>query len=242
MPPTLSMGAFVVGAVLLLISVLSGGFKIFGAEVSGSAGRFGRVVAFAAGVVLIATGFLTDGPRKVTPSESDEPERRRDAPAVKTTPEVLAAESQATGTAVDNTEPSNADQNATLQTPVIRVTWRPGGNELQSVVASMPYEQRLMLGFGALLMGQDVYAIHVRIDNVGAAPVTVHPEHLALTLSGGRIPLSWIDDRRFLGRTHLRPNEYTDGILTFQVATLTSGAVFSQGRLAYLDSSIEVRY
>src|SRR2546430_17450209 len=62
MPQSLAIGAFVLGGVLLLLSVVRGGFKIFGAEVSGSAGNFGRIVAFVCGVVLIATGFFTDRP------------------------------------------------------------------------------------------------------------------------------------------------------------------------------------
>jgi uncharacterized protein YecT (DUF1311 family) len=58
MPPTVSIAAFVLGSVLLLISVVSGGFKIFGAEVSGTAGVGGRVVAFLLGIVLLVAGFV----------------------------------------------------------------------------------------------------------------------------------------------------------------------------------------
>jgi hypothetical protein len=43
MPENLAIGAFVLGSVLLLVSLLSGGFKLFGAEVSGTTGRIGRV-------------------------------------------------------------------------------------------------------------------------------------------------------------------------------------------------------
>ena len=57
MPQSLAIGAFVLGAVLLLISLLSGGFKIFGAEVSGTTGITGRVVAFVIGVILLIIGF-----------------------------------------------------------------------------------------------------------------------------------------------------------------------------------------
>jgi hypothetical protein len=57
MPQSLAMGAFVLGAVLLLISLLSGGFKIFGAEVSGTTGIIGRLVAFVIGIFFLVIGF-----------------------------------------------------------------------------------------------------------------------------------------------------------------------------------------
>ncbi len=57
MPESLTIAAFVFGAVLILLSLVSGGFKIFGAEVSGTAGRLGRIVAFVLGLILIAFGL-----------------------------------------------------------------------------------------------------------------------------------------------------------------------------------------
>ena len=67
MPQSLAMAAFVFGAVLLLIAVLGGQFKIFGAEVSGSAGRIGRSFAAVIGAGLIVLGlFLTLRPDRGT--------------------------------------------------------------------------------------------------------------------------------------------------------------------------------
>ena len=57
MPQSLSIGAFVFGAVLVLLSLVVGKFKIFGAEVEGTVGKAGRVIAFLFGVVLIATSL-----------------------------------------------------------------------------------------------------------------------------------------------------------------------------------------
>jgi hypothetical protein len=45
MPETLQIGEFVLGAVLLLVGLFGGNFKIFGAEISGTAGKFGRTIA-----------------------------------------------------------------------------------------------------------------------------------------------------------------------------------------------------
>jgi hypothetical protein len=71
MPQNITIAAFVFGAVLLLIALLGGGFKIFGAEVSGNTGRGQRVVAGIAGIVLIIVGLvgsLNKAPASQTPA------------------------------------------------------------------------------------------------------------------------------------------------------------------------------
>lgn len=68
MPQSLAIGAFVLGAVLLLIALLGGGFKIFGAEVStGGTGKVGRVLAFVIGLALLGVGFSYQDPKPQTP-------------------------------------------------------------------------------------------------------------------------------------------------------------------------------
>jgi hypothetical protein len=57
-PQSITIAAFVFGAVLLLIAILHGSFKIFGAEVSGTAGGFGRLFAGLLGVILICVGLF----------------------------------------------------------------------------------------------------------------------------------------------------------------------------------------
>jgi hypothetical protein len=57
MPQSLSIGAFVFGAVLVLLSLVVGKFKLFGAEVDGTVGKAGRVIAFLFGVFLISTSL-----------------------------------------------------------------------------------------------------------------------------------------------------------------------------------------
>jgi hypothetical protein len=73
MPQTITIAAFVFGAVLLLIALLGGGFKIFGAEVPEKVGRTARVVAAVAGIVFIGIGlfdsFPTQGPKGNIPKE-----------------------------------------------------------------------------------------------------------------------------------------------------------------------------
>ena len=57
MPQTIEIGAFVLGAVLLLLALASGSVKIFGAELSGASNRLARVLAFALGLLFIGLGF-----------------------------------------------------------------------------------------------------------------------------------------------------------------------------------------
>jgi hypothetical protein len=58
LPQSMTIAAFVFGAVLLLIALLGGGFKIFGAEVSGKAGAFGRPIAGVTGMILLILGLF----------------------------------------------------------------------------------------------------------------------------------------------------------------------------------------
>ena len=56
MPANIALGAFIVGAILLLLAVSHGGFKIFGAEMSGAEGRAPRIVAGLCGALLLGFG------------------------------------------------------------------------------------------------------------------------------------------------------------------------------------------
>jgi hypothetical protein len=57
-PESITIAAFVFGAVLLLVAIVGGPFKIFGAEISGKAGGFGRSFAGLLGVVLVFVGLF----------------------------------------------------------------------------------------------------------------------------------------------------------------------------------------
>lgn len=58
MIPNITIGAFVFGAVLLLISLLGGKFKIFGAEIPGTVSRKQRCVAGTAGVFFTLIALI----------------------------------------------------------------------------------------------------------------------------------------------------------------------------------------
>ena len=68
MPQTLTIGIFVLGAVMLLLALVSGGFKIFGSEIPGVASRSARIIAFVIGAVLL--GFSLLHFREETPAKA----------------------------------------------------------------------------------------------------------------------------------------------------------------------------
>lgn len=79
MPGNLSIALFVVGAILLLIALLGGQFKLFGAEVSGTVGRASRWMSGLAALILIGAAVLLEstGTKPAQPSPGAAP-----APAV----------------------------------------------------------------------------------------------------------------------------------------------------------------
>jgi hypothetical protein len=83
MPQSITIAAFVLGAVLLLIGLLGGGFKIFGAEVSGNAGQGPRVAAGGLGALFIAIGLVGS----LLSSTSSPAEHRDGPPPPRVTPQ-----------------------------------------------------------------------------------------------------------------------------------------------------------
>src|SRR6185503_2331791 len=73
MPDNLRIASFVLGSVLLLIAVLGGNFKLFGAEIASTvSSRFLRFAAFVLGVAFLIAPFYpyrpTSGPNSNIPS------------------------------------------------------------------------------------------------------------------------------------------------------------------------------
>ena len=58
MPQSVAIGILVLGAVMLLLALVSGSFKIFGSEIPTVANRTARVIAFAIGVVLVGFSLM----------------------------------------------------------------------------------------------------------------------------------------------------------------------------------------
>src|SRR6185503_9480034 len=53
MPPSVLLGTFILGAILLLVALLGGAFELFNAKVLGPVGKIERVIAGIVGTVLI---------------------------------------------------------------------------------------------------------------------------------------------------------------------------------------------
>jgi len=75
MPESIAIASFVLGSILTLVAVVGGGFKVFGAEVSGKIGGFGRFIAFGLGLFFIMAGIglgLIEllGPTQSTPRQN----------------------------------------------------------------------------------------------------------------------------------------------------------------------------
>ena len=71
MPESLSIGAFVFGAVLILVALLGGNFKLFGAEINATVGRSLRAVAFMLGLGFVGYALLGGGDPPLTTSSDD---------------------------------------------------------------------------------------------------------------------------------------------------------------------------
>lgn len=89
MPQSLSIAAFVFGAVLVLLSLVVGKFKLFGAEVEGTVSKASRVIAFLFGIFLIARGLNLGADQQPAPAPAQQ--------------QAKAAEPQA---AVDDSDPA----------------------------------------------------------------------------------------------------------------------------------------
>jgi hypothetical protein len=107
---------------------------------------------------------------------------------------------------------------------------------------SLSDAEKMTLGYNAMLTGQDVYGIYVRITNVGGVALDVSPDDLRFSYNGVPVPLMRADDRRFLQPMRIEPNHYADGVLTFSAPIALGGAVLMNGRLSYQASGVQVTY
>jgi len=129
-----------------------------------------------------------------------------------------------------------------LPRPAISLRWKDGTPELQVMAAQLNDEQKLAMGMNALLTGFDLYALRVRITNVGPTPLVVSPEHLRLQLGDETIEVSSVPNPPFLPTSPLAPGASSEGLVVFQ-ATITAGARIRSGagRLRYVDPAVDVR-
>jgi len=119
MPQSITIAAFVLGAVLLLIALLGGNFKIFGAEVSGSPGQGPRMLAGGLGVLFIAIGLLGS-----LGSSKPDAEQRETPPTHEQGPTTRGSGGSAQPPGVERQSPPEAARPVREELPNIAGEWR----------------------------------------------------------------------------------------------------------------------
>lgn len=146
---------------------------------------------------------------------------------------------------VEAVAPQAVDVETTNVAPVVRlrVSGRDATGELQSFVASLPDEQKALLGLLALASGEDTYAAQITLVNAGSLPVQVYPENLSIHYGNSSTAVKTYDHPRFLRACVLQPGEYAQGLVMYSARMDVGAAIrLGGGALAYADPTIEVEY
>lgn len=239
MPGTLSIGAFVLGAVLLLVSLLSGGFKIFGAEVSGGTSTSARVIAFVLGLAFIGVGFATDGDKR---SDTTAPPTAGAAgtPAAPAQVEVAPAP---TAGATPAAPPARADVAAPAAAPQrARLRWAVDTAATANLLNNLGANdaQRAAAFVNAAVTQTDIFVIRVSFTNAGPGAVDFSPQRLQARAGGDALPIETLPRPGFLGAATVPPGQTLEGHLLLQAPMLAMGA--GTVTLAYDSPGLEMRY
>ena len=117
MPQSISIAAFIFGAVLLLVALFGGGFEIFGAKIPGKADRLGRSFAGVVGACLVIVSLLGWGSKDrpstkleppVSPSSAEAPKEA--APAISRNEASPSSTGEAKQARTDGPPPSTGSQ------------------------------------------------------------------------------------------------------------------------------------
>ncbi len=80
MPSTISIALIVLGAVLILVSIVGGKFKIFGAEIDDeTTSRTGRIIAMVLGLIFVAAAIIMDVSNPSNPNQSAAGQQQADS-------------------------------------------------------------------------------------------------------------------------------------------------------------------
>ena len=233
MPQTLAIGAFVLGAVLLLIAVLKGGFKIFGAEVSSSAGTGGRLVAGVLGLVLIVVGFALG--HQEPASKPDTVVQAAPPGAGAARPPLLRVAEPALAE-----EPDTQPQPAPVAAASLQLSWAVSPQDMQWLIHNISDEERTGAFLNALSTGTDVYAARVQLSNTGGRALQFDPSYLRFMVGNENLQSDLLQMPQFLRATRLEPGQQLAGLVLFRAPMLAVGS--NQVRLHYADPRVQVSY
>jgi hypothetical protein len=137
----------------------------------------------------------------------------------------------------------NAEETNVAPVARLCISGRDATGELQSFIASLPDEQKALLGLMALATGDDIYAAEITLVNAGGLAVRVYPQNLTIQYGNDSTSVATFSHPRFLQTCVLQPGEYAQGLVMYQ-ARIDIGAAMrlSGGKLAYTDPTIEVEY
>lgn len=232
MPQTLAIGAFVLGAVFLLIAVLKGGFKIFGAEVSSSAGTGGRLVAGVLGLVLIVVGFsLGHSDPAAQPADTV----KAAAPGAGATAPAQPLLRLATAPAA-----TPAPEPAPVELASLQLGWTVSPQDMQWLMQHASEEEKAGALLTALSTGSDVYVARVELTNTGRQALQFEPRHLRFTHANEALPSELLPMPQFLRAARLEPGQQLAGLVLFRAPMLAVGG--NQVRLSYADPQVQVSY
>lgn len=232
MPQTLAIGAFVLGAVLLLIAVLKGGFKIFGAEVSSSAGTGGRVIAGVLGLLLLVVGFALG---------HQEPASKPDSVVQNTPPGSGQAQPPLLRVNQAEAQPQEEDEGQSPPPAAsLQLGWAVSPQDMQWLIQNISDEERTGAFLNALSTGTDVYAARVQLSNTGGQALQFDPRQLRFMLGNESLQSDLLQMPQFLRATRLEPGQQLNGLVLFRAPMLAVGN--NQVRLHYADPRVQVSY
>ncbi len=223
MPQSVPLAAFVFGAVLLLISLVSGGFKIFGAEVPGSAGRTARFLSFFIGIILIIVGLTYEENAKQSPSENTRPLTAQSNPPAYMPPTIVA--------------PVSVPQ--ALAMAKINVNWSATTEESMSLLPYLTDYDKAALMLLASTTQIDLHVARIVIKNTGTMPVNVFPQNFLIRSGLTPLQIQIPNHPNALRQTLLNPSNQVQGIVTFFGPRMLAMQALT---LSYNDSSVQVSY
>jgi hypothetical protein len=202
MPPTITIGVFALGAVLTLIGIMGGAFKIFGTEISGTTGNVPRWIAGILGVLLIGVGIYGSQPDTIKVSQSQptpEPDNKPSTPDTKKSPPVPYKPDDPTPTPTPTgspTQPANpVHPEATVAPPISCQSGNGDALDSDQITGAKFLGYRAGLGYVSVDYKYDATAhpgaVYLRVTALsGRSPIAQGFSHLGAPSGNAHVNVS----------------------------------------------------